>query len=184
MVYYNNIPQATDKPSQSQSQIASNFSDLDTIFAINHVTYTDATATNRGKHEYVSMIEQGLDPAPAANEMALYTKDLDGVATLYVQKESAGTVIQLTGPQNPIVATNPGQTFLPGGLIMKWGIDNIGTANTTVTFGTQFPTGCLHVQLTAQDPNAHYATVVSVAAENFVGKADSSVNFFYLAIGY
>ena len=91
MTFNPNIPQATDLTSASQSQILTNFSQLNTIFDVDHVTYDNATVANRGKHDKSTYIEQGADPATSANEVALYSKDLSTVSTLYMRKESSGT---------------------------------------------------------------------------------------------
>lgn len=185
MVYYNNIPQSTDKPSQSQSQIASNFSDLDSVFGINHVNFTDATATNRGKHEYVTMIEQGADPGTAANEMALYTKVAGGATTLYLQREGGGTVIRMTPTQDPTIG-NQGSTFLPGGVIVKWGFGNVTAAGTNLIFPSAFPNNCWIVVATCE--NAGSGINVNVTSKNVnggtfrvSGAANATVE--YIAIG-
>lgn len=51
--------------------------------------------TNAGKHNKVTLQEQGADPGTVANEGFVYTKDVGGVTELFY-KDSAGTVKQLT----------------------------------------------------------------------------------------
>jgi hypothetical protein len=134
MTFNPNIPQGAQLISATQAQIQINFDQLNSIFDVDHVTYDNATVANRGKHDKSTYIEQGSDPATSANEIALYSKDLSSVSTLYMRKESSGTVIQMSG-RDPILA-NPGRTFLPGGIILVWGTFSLapGVNSTAVTF--------------------------------------------------
>lgn len=124
MTYNPNIPQPTDIPSQSQSQILDNFTVANTVFGINHVPF-DATLNN-GKHNFATLLNQSGNPATAAGEIALYAKAVGGISTWFLRKETNGTVIQLSNT-DPIIA-NPGSTFLPGGMLLQFG-------TTVVLFG-------------------------------------------------
>src|SRR5437899_7348489 len=110
MTYNANIPQATDLISQSQSQLLTNFSQANTAFGIDHTAFD--VLTNQGKHKKATLVEQTIDPVTLANEAAVYSKDVAGVTTTFLRKESAGTVIATSG-QDPIRAS-VGSTFLPG----------------------------------------------------------------------
>lgn len=79
MTYSPNIPQSGDRPSQSQSQLLTNFQQINSIFNANHVPFNDATVGNRGKHKYVSLLQQSIEPSAVANEAQLYTKSVGGV---------------------------------------------------------------------------------------------------------
>ena len=79
MTYNPSIPQSTDIPSQSQSQLLTNFTQLNTVFSTNHVAFNNATVANRGKHNDVSLLQQAIEPAAVANEGQLYTKGVAGV---------------------------------------------------------------------------------------------------------
>jgi hypothetical protein len=113
-------------------------------------------------------------------------------------------------PQYPLLTAfgntlaSIGTQTLPGGLIMKWGIDTTdhavpnGSAPTqvTVTFATAFPTACLNVQMTARNPANDYVAdcwpeLASMAAGSFVMQGQSSNpsggtlhGFLWLAFGY
>ena len=132
MTFNPNIPQPNDIPSQSQAQILTNFQQLNTVFDVDHVPFNDGTAANRGKHDQSTYIELGADPTTLSGELAVYSKDNAGATTLYLRQESNGSVIQMSGP-NPTPGAS-GTTFLPGGLLLKWGILNNPTDSAVVTF--------------------------------------------------
>jgi hypothetical protein len=179
------IPQSSDIPAQSQAQILTNFNQTNSVFGINHIEFNNSTVANRGKHKHVSMIEQGSDPVTAANEVALYSKDVSSVSQLFLRREANGTVIQMTG-QNPTIAQS-GSTFLPGGIVMKWGFTGVIADNSTVTFASAFPTNCWSVQLTIIDPSATTRILnvktASLTTANFQVRANGAVSAFYIAIG-
>lgn len=79
MTYNPNIPLSSDRPSQSQSQILTNFSELNTVFSVNHVAFDNVTIANRGKHNDVSLLQQAADPAAVVGEGQLYTKQIASV---------------------------------------------------------------------------------------------------------
>jgi hypothetical protein len=139
MTFNPNIPAAGDQPAQSQSQMLTNFGQLNVIFDQDHVTFDAAASGDRGKHEKSTYVTQASDPTTLVNELVLYAKTVSGQTNLYARRESNGTVIQLTFG-NP-VASSSGSTFLAGGVILKWGTVSIlnGASSAVVTFGTAFP---------------------------------------------
>lgn len=191
MTFNANIPASTDLISQSQSQIQTNFSQSNTAFGVDHTAFD--VVSNQGKHKKSTYVEQGSDPATLANELDVYTKDLGGVTTLYLRKESNGTVVQMSG-QDPTIASS-GSTFLPGGIIIKWGIVSAASAN-PISFASAFPTNCWSV--VAQPINSGAATVANdyvyiynVTTSGFsatgvqrVAKVgNTGFNYYYIAIG-
>ena len=95
MTYTANTPQSSDDPSVSQGQLLTNFQQLDTVFGNNHVAYS--AASDNGKHKFCQFTEQGADPATAANELAIYTKDTGTRPDLFYRGESSGSVYRMTG---------------------------------------------------------------------------------------
>jgi len=158
MAYLSDIPNAADIPATSQSQIKDNFGSINDSFLINHISFNDAT--NKGKHNYVTMPEVALtapatDPTTAVNEMALYTKEVTtGGLTqseMFLRNENNGDIINFT---SAIKATDgTGSTVLPSGMILKWGRYNTGAVSgmVTITFGwgspNPFPTACASVMV-------------------------------------
>jgi len=139
------IPQPNDLLSISQGDLLTNFSQTNTIFAVNHYEFNHATVADRGKHKFCSFPEQAADPSTAANEIALYTKDNGGATSLYYREESDGDVHILVGGGS---IADDGYIWLGSGLLMQWGHVPFAPAavTKTVTFPIPFPTKCLNVQ--------------------------------------
>jgi len=79
---------------------------------------------------------------PSNNTMLLYAKTISGNTELFVKdNQTSQTVIQLTRTDVLNVVAN-GTTFLPGGVILKWGTTSIpkDAGNTTIAFAPVFPT--------------------------------------------
>lgn len=162
-----------------------NFQQLNTIFDIDHVPFNDATAANRGKHDQSTYIELAVDATTAINEVAVYSKD-DGAGNtrLYLRQESAGTVIQMSD-RDPVVAAS-GETFLPGGLLIKWGQIAAATNAVAQAFPTAFPNNCFSVTVTENIATAlSNIGVNGFTAANFTFRtsAAGAVPITYLAIG-
>ena len=166
---------------------------LDTTFSVNHVGYNDSGA---GKHKFMQMPEQASAPSTAANEGALYTKDDGSTTALYFRQESSGSEIKLTG-STPSAAAN-GYTFLPGGLLLQWGVVNSPGTSGTVTFATAniaFPANLYNVQLTVartgsfgSSPSAGIAVVNSGSAFNnttfsYLCSTSGNARLYWSAIG-
>lgn len=116
MAYTPAIPQATDIPATSQGQILANFQGIKTLIDVDHVTFD---AVGQGKHNKVTLPVQGADPVTGVGEMALYSKDVAGVANLFLAPQNAGTVINML-PQ--FVGTEAaGFVTFPGGFKVAWG---------------------------------------------------------------
>lgn len=90
MTYNPNIPQATDNPSNSQSQILANFQQLNMQYgtAGDHVPFT--ASTNNGKHNSVTWLDQTaqLPIVPVANELIAYGITKSGVTMPYYVRDS------------------------------------------------------------------------------------------------
>lgn len=188
MSYNPNIPQPSDIPSQSQAQFLVNFQQLNTIFDVDHVPYNDADTADRGKHDKSTYVEQGSDPTTAANELALYSKDDgSGNTRLFLRQESAGTVIQISGA-NPSASAN-GTTFLPGGLILKWGTKANPINNDVISFSPAFPNNLFSVSITPlranTDRRSMYIKTGAANTTSFTVLTDSSSfdSLYYVAIG-
>lgn len=183
MVYNASIPNSSDLLSNSQPQLLENFSQLNTIFQENHVAFDDATAADRGKHTFLSMIDQVAAPTTAINELALYGKATGGISTLYMRKESNGTEIQMSGP-DPVAAAT-GTSFLPGGIIIQWGPFSGNNAGIVNTFATAFPNNCWSVVATGANValTSNVLKVTSLTTANFTGRCPNGEAGFYIAIG-
>jgi len=94
--YNPNIPQAGDFTSVTQKQILTNFSNINTQFAFDHVGFLDAVDIDRGKHNKITLPEQSVDPTTAADDNTIYSKVSSGQTDLFSRDESDGTVIKWT----------------------------------------------------------------------------------------
>lgn len=202
MTFNPNIPAANDLINQSQQQLQTNFAQSNTIFNVDHVTFDDATAADRGKHRQITFIEIS-DPATTGDEVALYAKDVSGATRLFFRQQSSGSVIPVSGT-DPYRTAGANQTeystYLPGApastaaFIMKTGTVNItgvgGTWNLgTVTFLTPFPNVCTSVILTpvrgTSTIHAMYVNNASIGPSSFQLRTDdNSWNLVsYMAFG-
>lgn len=182
MTYNPAIPGPNDLIAQSQAQIQTNFSQADTIFDINHVTFDDATVASRGKHRKVDYIRVAA-PGSLAAEAVTYQKLSGGSSNLFMQRDAVATEVQLTG-RNPSGTTN-GETFLPGGFLLKWGSAVIGASPTAIAFPVAFPNNCFSVSVCINNNSpAFSATVNNVTKNGFdLYTTKTTVTHFYIAIG-
>lgn len=94
MSYHPNIPQATDDPTVSQSQLLNNFGKMNTDFAINHVALT--AGGNNGFHKLVQFTNVlSSDPSVTGVQSALYPKNVDGNPQLFFRNTTQ--IYPLTG---------------------------------------------------------------------------------------
>lgn len=113
-----NIPLATDEISDSQNDLLNDLQSIDAWVNVNHVGFD--SAPNTGKHKLVEMPQQaGPAFAPIAGEVAL-----ECLASAY--GANAPTLVYLQNALPPIEMTSAGLTpsgwsFLPSGLLLKWG---------------------------------------------------------------
>jgi hypothetical protein len=142
MTYNKDIPQSTDIQSASQGQLLINFQQLQSIFDANHYTWDFATVATRGMHRFATFESQATAPASTATQNALYSKTVSAAPQLFFRRASSGTEVQMTATADPVIATT-GQSFLPGGVIVKWGQVTATSSPYTITFSTAFPTTCL-----------------------------------------
>ena len=133
MAYQNTIPGPNDFLTDSQVDLQNNFISLQASWIINHVNFDIA---NTGKHPRIDFPVQA--PAPVfgvAGENGLYNF-LNATTTkneLYVHKQTqAGTAdIPFTASfLSDTVPTNnqDGWTYLPSGVLLRWGSRQVGGA--------------------------------------------------------
>lgn len=150
LAYNSLIPQATDKPKDSQSQLLANFGGIKTLVDINHVTFDDP---DEGKHKFVTFPRQGAAPATAATDFAVYSKlsTLGALETeLFVRRQNSGTEYEFTSS----LQTNDGWTRLPSGILIKWGRSSgSGLATYTWPVAATIPvfSTCFNVQVSTED---------------------------------
>lgn len=153
MPYTKDIPNATDRPSDSQALMKSNYQAIYTVNGINHVQFDDPSG-DQGKHKWISFPLQAVSPTTAATETALFsrTSALSGGVELAIRKQSDGTVTEFTSAGK----TGDGWAILPSGILIKWGSTGaIGSGEKTVFWptGVTIPvfSQVFNIQLTPQN---------------------------------
>ena len=145
MAYKNNIPQPTDRTDVSQAEFLENFSQIQTVFDIDHETFQ--AANGQGKHKQVTLPVQAIG-APGATEMRLYanTSAFTGNPELFLRNGSSGTNVEATYAKKG----TDGATMLPSGLLIKWFSTTIagsgaglstrtwGVGGANIAFSTQY----------------------------------------------
>lgn len=171
MTYNPSIPQSSDLISQSQAQVLTNFSQLNTIFDVDHVTYNDATSANRGKHDKSTYVE-GSDPVTSTNEVAVYSKDTGTQPDLFYRPESSGTATRLTGGGITAAAwvvfngTSSGPIAPAASYNIQGSITKNATGNYTLTFSRSFSSVNYCVVSGVDATNASNTLTVSVTTRN------------------
>lgn len=138
MAYNENIPQPSDRLSQSQADLLANFQAIKTLVDINHVDFADAV--NQGKHKVVTFPVQSPVPTFAGGETGLYNFLSPATAKneTYVHTQTGATTREvpmtasiLSGNSAP-ASDSGGWTYYPSGIFETWGSGN-GNGLTTVT---------------------------------------------------
>lgn len=165
MTYNPNVPASGQSLGETRVPIQTNFTNLNTAFLANH---SPLTTNTDGKHKFVQLPESGAGwdnnstpPTTATNEGALYTKVGTNPAenTLFFRAESNGFEYQITKVDDAhtgtfSTATNyngtntGGWTFLPGGMILMYGITT-GSGSYDIVFPFSFPTSDPPFSITA-----------------------------------
>jgi len=186
MAYQAQKPQPTDVKSQSQADILGNFQAL-SPFGNGFADFTVKVAT----------------PAITATDTGLYTRS-NATTTqneMYIQKRTNNADVQVpmtaSSMNNVLPATDSvGWTYLPSGILMKWGkkaITNSLIANTididTISGGPAF-TRVFSVQLTAYDSlnyistSANLSIIVSGSdVRVWLNTGSATTGAYYFAIG-
>jgi len=130
MPYQSNIPQATDILAVSQSDILNNFSTLDTWCNVDHGGF-NAVVGIQGTHLKVSNPVQGAAPVfptpRTTNGFYTLTNATTTLSETYIHKQNQAASIDipmtasiLGQVNNPAVNTT-GWSYLPSGILLKWG---------------------------------------------------------------
>ena len=173
------IPDASDLLSQSQLDLKTNFTQLNTIFAYDHVAFNDATVIDRGFHKKVQFNDNTASVAQAGTHSEIYTL---GTPPLPYFRNSAGTGffatvcgrVKFDSAGNAVAGTAENVTVakVPA---------SIGRYTITFTPATAPIVVTYHPIVTAIAPSAgnnYSANVTSIAAGSFeIQTARGGANF-------
>ena len=150
MAYEKYIPTAKQPKNTTQEPLLNNFSDIDTVFSVDHVALNEA---DQGKHSKVTIVP-GDAPVTASDEIALYNKVFNKKPSLFLREEGEGTEYLLFTPErigneedeSLAYLNSTGYTKIAGGFLLKWGIITkvaVGPTvqSTSYTFPTETPAG-------------------------------------------
>lgn len=182
--YIQGTPISTEKPSISQSKMEDNFQALDSYFGNNHVKFS--AGSNNGMHTGIQMITQTSSPTTTSIG-ALYTKTVGSNPELFWH-QTTGNEIQMTSGNTS--ATVVGYSFLPGGLLIQWGIKTgvTNASHATVTFGKTFSINPYSVISQAIGLGGDYSwtngSITTAGFDLYNSKpAPGTRDFYWIAIG-
>src|ERR1700677_3906956 len=140
MTYTPNVPTSGQTLGNSRPIINSIFMFISEDFGVNHVNFGLA---NAGCHIHADLLAQASDPNPLTTIVSHYSKQIGGITEWYFQREGTagptpGPVIQMSTINGIPLAASNGQTFLPGGLVMKFGNFGFSGGGRAVAFNTPF----------------------------------------------
>ena len=197
MAYNAVIPLATDTLSQSQADIYGNFNYLNTYFAAANDHEPFNSGALDGKHQKVTFPIAAAPAVVSAGFIGMYAKlDAANRPQLYINNPVPGVQIPFTAGEK----ASPGWTYLPSGMIMKWGSAAIQSHSDPGTQGNataQFITG-IGIPIFAAPPvctvslryvlgltSGIYITGITNAAVSVINISNHGPStFYYIAIGY
>jgi len=160
--YQPNIPTGNVDLDIDYLNIQGNFQQLDTSFGVDHVTFSNVTPQN-GYHTSVHFNPISTTATnPPNNQPVVAPATVAGIGQLFSSQINDGNTVdtalyfltgnglltQMTANIQPVLAQN-GYTFLPGGLLMQWGIVTpIATAIVTVNLPIPFKNNFFNVSIT------------------------------------
>lgn len=194
MAYLNNIPQSTDVPSASQSDLLNNFSSLNTQFSVDHVPLI--AGSDNGYHTQVTFNQVEVDPSLSFPITRLYTKtSTNGTVNnrfndlYYYESNTSGimNVVQMTG--GGITAGAWASWTSGGGLVQNYNIASItrtALGSYTVTFTRAFTTStyCTMISPVMSSGGGFAIKVINIskAASNFSFALQNQTNAFSDAV--
>lgn len=186
MPFISGEPVATRTLATSQPIIQANFTLSNQYFGLDHYAFDDPSAF-KGLHKSCTFIAAGSIPT-TIDECAIYSMLQHGRPELYFRRESSGTEILMTNYHSPTDGVL-GSSFLPGGLLIQWGISgNIhANADEVETFDEPFTVIPYTVVITGihnggevVSGNVHDINLTDFTIRN---TSVSSRYFYWIAIG-
>jgi hypothetical protein len=136
MAYISTVPLPGQRIRDTQSPINNNFIDIPTLIQINHVGFDSPDA---GKHKFITFVDNPAPLAVAGNELGLWNESYvtSSRQELFL-KRPIGADVPITGA---LLQANNGFSWLPSGLLKKWGtatLDGAGAFPINWSFAPAF----------------------------------------------
>lgn len=156
LTYNPDIPNPPNVPSVDVPKMQTNTNSIQSFLERDHVPFSNSFA---GAHLQANLKNTATGGTPtlpsliagAGYETLYSTTNSDQIGgnsgELYFTRAASSVQIQLTGPGNPTAnaVLNPawnlasaGSTFLPGGILLQWGLTNTVTTPLVITFPIAF----------------------------------------------
>lgn len=187
----NNVPLSGQSLNDTRNPIRNNFNTIDTAFTVDHVSYNTA---NQGFHNKVTMPVQALAPVFAAginglfsllnatttqNEINIHKQNLAGAVNIPMTASVLGT--------NAINNGVRGWTYLPSGILLKWGATSSAAATNIDTFsGGPAYTAVYNAQATLfnNSPGSWYISFTAAPNPTIqVNGLGAGAQYYYFIIG-
>lgn len=184
---------------QTKVVIRNNLDGTFQTLGVDHVNNNGVPGANpAGYHTVIHQVTQSGDPVTIAGVNQVYSKVVSGDTALF-NKTGNGVVTQLTTPNagagfgGNIINYQPGftggWTFLPGGLIMQYGLATTPPGDTIVPFPISFTSGVYSVvpvgQTNASPTGSVYVkgTPLITSFTVFNGSSSNIPKTYWTAIG-
>lgn len=207
--YQPGIPTGLVNLDVDYQNIQNNFQQLDTSFGVDHVTFSSQTAQN-GYHTSIHLNpvsttatnppnnQPVITPVATAGYGQLFSASInDGINTdtaLYFLT-GGNRLMQLTRNFAPITtSTTNGATFLPGGMIMQWGLVTV-TGTLAINYAVPLSAPAYSIQLTQFNSGAssirEFLQVFATSSSSFTIRvidtngtvSGSPQSIYWIAIG-
>lgn len=176
----NLVPQPGNGPNlqNTQNPILQNFTNIDANFAVDHQAYNSGPSS--GFHNKLTMPQQSSVPAGIASTNLIYSalSALSSVNELFINKNNGGAI-----PLTAALKALPGYTYLPSGIILKWGQSSPVAGVVTFPVAGNIPVfaSCFAVLTTPTTPVLG-ASVQAITPTTFT-VSGTGFSMYWLAIG-
>ncbi len=182
--YTAGYPQDGSSLGSSKSVIRNNLDGEFQVFSVDHFNQNGPTP---GFHQQSTYPNSSFAPTTVSGQLALYSKAISGNSALYSIRDgdpTTETQITTTAFTAPLVAST-GYTYLPGGLILEYGLFTYSFPSGTpdkgtkiVTFPLTFPNNVFNIQLTAKATSTSPNSPLTLYVTNIAGTLDKFTVFY------
>lgn len=136
--YTTNIPIGNQTPAAQRPSLQVNTNSIGSWVSVDHYGFGTAGSFD-GYHQKSTYVDQVSDQASVVGADVVYGKTVaSGLIEMFMRRPAESAIQMSTG--SPIIGAAfsgggaaPGQTFLPGGLQLKWGLVSFGGSVTNVS---------------------------------------------------
>lgn len=161
MSYDTGTPQATDRVSDTQQPILTNFQQLNSVYGVDHYAYDDGSS-NATRHRKVTLPSAAGIPSSAAGVGAMYAKTTSSVTWPFWRRDGSATDF----PMMPIKAMGTVTSTSSPSMLQQLNINTVSTSAAgtfSFTFATALLTDAYAIVATPFNASANpYLCVVQV----------------------